>query len=265
MTKYIRKWSPEGEKKGCVIVIHGLGEHSGRYNNFANYLNGRGFQVYAMDLPGHGDDEGKRGHVKQFEEFFQTCGKMSRTAKMENPKLPLFLFGHSLGGLIALRYLERNEDPYNASAVSAPALQNFKEQLGILFYLVKPLVYIMPWATMGNRIDPGDLSSNPEAVERYKEDPRVHDRISLKLFSEMNRNINEAWNQIANVKTPLLLLCGEEDRVVSTRAINEFYDKLPIKDKKIVSFVEGKHELFEDKRNQDAFFKEIADFFSAHL
>jgi alpha-beta hydrolase superfamily lysophospholipase len=265
MTRYIRKWTTKANKKGCVIVVHGLGEHSGRYDNFASYLNNNGFQVYSMDLPGHGDDEGKRGHVKKFEEFFQACEKMTHTAKMENPSLPLFLFGHSLGGLIALRYLERNTKSYSASAVSAPALQNFREQLGFLFYLVKPLTYIIPFVTMGNRIDPEDLSSNLDAVERYKEDPRVHDRISLRLFSEMNKNIIKTWEQIGNIKTPLLLLYGREDNVVSTNSIDAFYDKLTIEDKKIVSFEEGKHELFEDKKNQEPFFKEIADFFSAHL
>jgi alpha-beta hydrolase superfamily lysophospholipase len=118
---------------------------------------------------------------------------------------------------------------------------------------------------MGNRIDPEDLSSNLDAVERYKEDPRVHDRISLRLFSEMNKNIIKTWEQIGNIKTPLLLLYGREDNVVSTNSIDAFYDKLTIEDKKIVSFEEGKHELFEDKKNQEPFFKEIADFFSAHL
>ncbi|MFW6119636.1 MAG: alpha/beta fold hydrolase, partial [Petrotogales bacterium] len=222
-------------------------------------------EVASGQQDGYGDDEGKRGHVRRFEEFFQTCEKMTRTAKTENPELPVFLFGHSLGGLIALRCLEKNGETFNASAVSAPALQDFKKQLGILFYIIKPLVFLFPWMTMGNRINPEDLSNNPDAVENYREDPRVHDRISLRLFSEMNRNIIEAWNQIDNIKTPLLLLYGQEDRVVSTRAIDEFYNKLTIEDKKIVPFVEGKHELFEDKKNQDAFFKEIADFFSAHL
>ncbi len=265
MTKYIRKWTSEGEKKGCVIVIHGLGEHSGRYGNLAQFLNDKGFQVYSMDLSGHGDDEGKRGHVKKFDEFFQTCEKMIRTAKTENPELPVFLFGHSLGGLIGLRYLEKNGETFNAAAVSAPALQDFKKQLGILFYIIKPLVFLFPWMTMGNRINPEDLSSNPDAVKSYREDPRVHDRISLKLFSEMNRNIIEAWKELNSIDSPVLFLYGKEDNVISTKAIDEFHNNLNIEDKKLVSFEKGKHELFEDKNNKEAFFKEISDFFTAHL
>ena len=98
-------WEPENPPKGVIVLVHGLGEHSGRYRtHFADYFTNEGFSILTFDLPGHGKSSGKRGHIKEYEDFNKLLSAGISHAKKKYPTLPIFLYGHSLGGLIALDY-----------------------------------------------------------------------------------------------------------------------------------------------------------------
>ena len=105
LTIYHQTWLPEGEVKAAILIVHGLGEHCGRYTNVVNYLVPQGYAVYGFDLPGHGKSEGVREFVKEFADYIQTVTAIYNIVQVEQPGKPVFLLGHSMGGLIACHYL----------------------------------------------------------------------------------------------------------------------------------------------------------------
>jgi len=160
---------------GWVVLVHGLGEHSGRYGRLIKELNEAGFAVYAFDWPGHGKSPGKRGHTS-IEDAIEIIDYIIAELG-EKP----FLFGHSLGGLTVIRYTETRPDKIRGVIASSPALAKSPETPGFMVALAKFLGKVAPGVVLSNGIKPELLSRNKETVRRYVEDPLVHDRISAKL------------------------------------------------------------------------------------
>ncbi|MCD6552257.1 alpha/beta hydrolase [Thermotoga sp.] len=236
--------------KGTVVIVHGLGEHSGRYRRLVREFVSEGVQVITFDLPGHGKAQGRRGHFR-FEDVFKILKSITRDLEK------YVLFGHSLGGLLSIRYVQvfqpRN---LNGLVVSAPALSLPDPPLPPLVLFVKFLSMFVPFLTMSNNIDPKDLSRSKEAVEAYVKDPLVHDKISFKLASDMLLHMRKVFREVDKIRVPVLILHGTDDRVVSFEGSKKFYDALKT-EKKLVSFPGGYHELFEDPEHQKSFYHTV--------
>lgn len=262
---FIRKWPTNNKPVGSVIVVHGLGEHSGRYDPFAWFLASKGFTVYASDLPGHGVNSSPYGHVNSFNEFIETIETLMNIAKIEFPDLPLFLFGHSMGALVSVRVAQERPEDFRACVFSAPPLNSLKKQAGGLLPLLLTLNIIAPSVRFSNKIDLNKLSTNPEAVERYINDPFIHDKISARLFNEMDKNVSIAWWKTDNLPDSVMFIYGTDDTVISTDSIREFFEEVSAANKRIVEIEGGKHEIFEDLERKDRFFNEIAGYFLDNL
>ena len=123
LSVYHQAWLPEGEAKAVVLIVHGLGEHSGRYANVVDALVPLGYGVYALDHIGHGKSEGEREMVKRFEDYTDTLTTYLTMVKAEQAGKPIFLLGHSMGGLIASHYLLDHQDAFAGAVISAPAVK----------------------------------------------------------------------------------------------------------------------------------------------
>ena len=241
-----------GEPKlGWVVLVHGLGEHSGRYGRLIRELNNVGFAVYTFDWPGHGKSPGKRGHTS-VEEAMEIIDSIVEEIG-ERP----FLFGHSLGGLTVIRYAETRPDEIRGVIASSPALAKSPETPGFMVALAKFLGKVAPGVVLSNGLKPKLLSRNPEAVKRYVEDPLVHDRISAKLGRSIFVNMELAHRDAGRIKVPILLLIGTGDIITPPEGSRRLFEELEVDDKMLGEFEGAYHEIFEDQEWADEFHKTI--------
>lgn len=201
-----RSWEATSPR-GALLVVHGLGEHSGRYAALAERFTAAGISVYAPDLRGHGLSGGRRGHVDGFGDYLSEVDRALAEARSLSGGLPTVLFGHSMGGLVALRYAEtRPETDLAGLALAAPQLSLADPPPAWLRMAAVVLETILPSLPLSNRLDPEDLSNDPAEVQAYRDDPLVHDRITPRLFREMQRAMDAAVRDLPRIRVPAALV-----------------------------------------------------------
>lgn len=250
LSLFFRNWKPSSESIAVVFLIHGLGEHSGRYNDVAKMLALNGYNVFAPDLRGHGKTSGKRGHVLSFSEYIDDIAEFSQNVIGDNLKnKPRFVLGHSMGGLIAFLYTVSNQSSISGLILSNPLMgisakiPLFKAVLG------KILSNIFPSLTLDNELNPEHVCSKPEVVRAYVTDPLVHKRVSTRWFTEMNKSVSWVQNCHADIlKVPVLLLISNQDKLVDYKSSQAVLSSFNLQDKEIRLFDGLYHEiLFEDE------------------
>ncbi len=220
--RFARAWIPLHEPLGAVGIVHGLGEHSGCYVEVAEHLNRAGLAVVAFDQRGHGRSPGQRGHVRSYESLLDDVEVLVREVEHRAGRLPRFLYGHSLGGNLVLNLALRRSTELSGLVVASPLLRlavpppRWKVVLGHTMNL------LWPSARFRKDIDPADLSHDAQAVQRYRDDPLIHQCVSARLGVEMLAAGRWALRHAAELSLPALLMHGEADRVTSAAASREF-------------------------------------------
>lgn len=215
-------WTAD-QPRAAVFLSHGLGEHAGRYAGLARDFTRRGISLYVLDHRGHGKSGGPRAYVQRFDRLVADFEDFRRRVVRDAPGLPLFLYGHSLGGLIALRWLQTHADVKLAGAVlSAPLLQVKVQAPRWKLALAGPLSRLLPALPMKNEIDPAELTHDPAHVRAYREDPLVSNRITPRLFTEMVGAMAQAQAEGGRITVPLLFLVPGEDGIVQEEATLRF-------------------------------------------
>ena len=210
-----------------ILLIHGLGEHSGRYSHVIKKFNNNNISVYTFDVRGHGKSEGKRGHINNFKKLLNDSEELFINIRKENLDVPIVMFGHSLGGCIALNYLCENQSKeINLAIISSPWLKTVLEPPKFILYIQKILVGLFPSLTLNNRLNPYDLSKDTDIVKKYIEDPLVHNRISLKMFSEVNKAITQIENDSKKINIPILFVHGKKDKIISFKGTENISNKI---------------------------------------
>lgn len=239
-------WATDGPPRGYVMIAHGIGEHAGRYGHVAAAFNEIGFNVFGPDHQGHGRSQGKRGHISRFEYYCHDLEQLRQLVVGENDRKPFFLLGHSMGGLIACVYLSMFQDKVDGAILSAPAVGIQSDVSPLQFKIAKTIHPIFPSLTLNNSIDAALLSHDSEEVEKYKEDKLVHPRISLRLFFELLRSGESCLPKARKIKTPILLMVGDDDQIIDIEKAKLAFDQLPNPDSKIVIFEDMYHEIFNE-------------------
>ncbi|MEZ0609506.1 lysophospholipase [Fibrella sp. WM1] len=206
---------PVKQPKAVVGVIHGFGEHSGRYKHVAGFLNERGFAVTSYDLPGHGRTSGKRGHVANYEVLLASVAAFLQFTRERHPNLPIFLFGHSMGGNILANFLIRRKPAIQAAVVQAPWLRIPYAPPKLEIWLAKTMRYIYPSIQVSSKLDPASISRDPAVVAAYKADPLVHDKITPGWFFGAFEAQEYAISHADQINVPTLVMHGTEDRLAA--------------------------------------------------
>lgn len=222
-------WMPDGVPRAVVLVSHGHGEHGGRYAELARHLAERGMAVHAIDHRGHGRSGGPRGHVDRFGDYVRDLETWRRAVTADVPRAtPVFLLGHSLGGLIAIRHLQAHpEAGFRGAVLSAPLLgiavraPRWKVALSGFFSRV------LPRLPFSNELDPSMLSTAPGYVEAYRADTLLHPTITPRLYTEIGAAMRAAFQQPDSIRIPLLVLAPTGDRVVAPEAVARFASACP--------------------------------------
>jgi len=246
-----------------VLIIHGLGEHIDRYERFARQLNEHRLDVYGFDNLGHGKSTGIRGYTS-IEDSFQLIDMMIKKIHTQHPNIPLALFGHSLGGLIGLRYLQDNPSTFYSAAISAPAIFLDKETEKRM-EKNSGLAKLLPFITLDNNIKHEDISRNHSEVAAYSKDKLVHPKVSLKLALSIHKNVKLVNEKAGDIKTPLLLLKGMSDKVVPPDNIDEYFERIGSEKKVISKYPGAYHEPIYDPEHGGQFRQDIIGWFRTNL
>jgi len=246
-----RVW-PFADAKITFAVVHGLGEHSGRYERFARGMARHRMATYAVDLRGHGNSAGQRGHVDSWLQWIDdTAAFVSHVEKeVAGEVVPL---GHSFGGAVMLSTM-RSGNLANARrfVVSSPALKLKVRVPGWKSSLARVLSKAVPRLAMNNEVDPATVSRIPEVVEAYRTDPLVHGKISSRLYDEWQRAAADNLQRAAEIRIPFLILAGTDDRLIDPAGSQELHQKTAALSE--VRMLSGRyHEPFNDLDSDEVF------------
>ena len=233
--------------RAALIVVHGLGEHAGRYQAVADRLAAAGVSTFAYDQRGHGTSEGRRGHVDSFHVLMQDLDRFRREVSgLIDPRVPLFVLGHSMGGLVALRYVEEYDAPLRGAVIVAPWLGTAAHVPRWKVMLANALTRVLPAMPFRNALDTAWLSRDPEVVAAYREDPLVHDRITPRFFTEVSAAMGKVLQSSDRVGMPLLFMLPGADRIVDTQRTLAFARSLSAPDVSIKVYPGHYHELLNE-------------------
>jgi alpha-beta hydrolase superfamily lysophospholipase len=219
---FAQAWQPDPSAKAAIALVHGLGEHSGRYQHVAANFTGAGFVFSAFDLRGHGRSPGARGHINGWEIFYTDIEDFLSDVRLRFPGLPVILYGHSLGGSIVLNFALDKQPSLAALIATSPGLRTAVAPAAPKVMLGKLMYSIYPNLALANGLDRSKLSRDPEVVRAYENDPLVHDRVTARLGLDTLRYGEWALEHASNLSLPLLLMHGDADQITSVEASREF-------------------------------------------
>lgn len=241
------------DARADVVLVHGLGEHSGRYLPLINYLVGRNYSVTAYDHRGHGKSEGLRGHVERFTDYEDDLDRVVSLVEGHPTNRGTFMIGHSMGGLIALRYAAKNADRLSGLAVSAPAIKAAAKVPGPKLMAARISAVVAPRVRLDNGIDPADLSRDPEVGKAYASDPLVNRLVSARWYAEITEAMREVRGLGPLLTLPLLMLQGTEDRLISEDGARRLFEEIASKDKELKIYPGYYHELFNEPEKLEVY------------
>ena len=250
----VQDWPlPEGTRpRGAVIIVHGLGEHAGRYDPVARRFNRWGFQVRGYDQYGHGESGGVRGALPGDLRFVEDLADLVVATRRRLPnRTPLLLLGHSMGGLVAASFVARRMLPVEGLVLSSPALGMHLNAVQRALLAIVPR--IAPNLTLGNGLDPQFLSHDPEVVAAYRADPLVHDRISGRLARFLAQEGPRVLAQAPHWPLRTLLLYAGADRLVDPAGSDAFAARAPRQQVTVQRFDTLYHEIFNELEAQPVF------------
>jgi alpha-beta hydrolase superfamily lysophospholipase len=261
---YHQRWLPEGEAKAALLIAHGLAEHSGRYMNLVERLVPLGYALYGIDHLGHGRSEGQRLYVEAFTEYTDALKICIDCIRDRQPGKPLFLVGHSMGGLIAALYLTGHHTGLTGAVLSGPAIK-VPDQLpaplvfvGRVLSLLFPRVGLVPLEADG-------VSRDPAVVAAYLADPLVHrGKITARLGAEMLAAMARVRRDAARITLPLLILQGGADKLVDPAGARLLHDAIASPDKKLIVYEGLYHEIFNEPEH-DRVMTDVEQWLEAHL
>ncbi len=250
---FYQSWVPvdPSTSSGSIVIVHGVGEHSSRYAHVGVHFAKLGYPVYAYDQRGNGRSPGRRGHIKEFNEYILDLKCFLEHLSLDEK---IFILGHSLGGLIAIRFAMDYPEIIAGIVVTSPALGLSMEVPILKKGLAYTLNLFYPEFTM---IDDGILtkyiSHDPKVCDAYDNDPLIHRMRSSRFFVEFVKTYRKTAGEPHNLKAPCLFLQAGDDRIVSVEALKRFYGGVSAKDKSLKIYPNFYHEILNEAEKMMVF------------
>ncbi len=222
----VRHW-PVTDPQKVLCVVHGLGEHSGRYQNLGSFLQENSIACLALDVRGHGISEGRKGHSPKYDLLISDVEELLKAARAEYTDAPIILFGHSMGGNLVSGYLRTmNLNELAGYILSAPWFQLAFDPPSWRVNLGKLVNAILPFLQQSNELEATQLSRIPEEVTAYLDDPLVHDKITPGLYFQIQKAGLAALAAVKDIELPGLVYHGSGDEIISHDASKKFASQM---------------------------------------
>ena len=219
---YAQSWVPEGKITGIINLVHGLGEHSGRYAHWASLFAEKGWGVLTFDLVGNGRSEGKRGHIKNYQVFLNQVDLLLQKSEELFPGKPRILYGHSMGGNLVINYSISRDPAANAMIATSPWLKLAIPIPPIQLALIRFMNKLMPWFSTKWPKNPEHSTHDPEIWADIRNDPLNHGYVSIRLVNEIYNHGLFALRHVYKINKSFLLMHGSGDKVTSHKASEDF-------------------------------------------
>lgn len=250
---YYQNWYPEGEIKAILVIVHGLGGHSNKYSNMVDYLLGKQYAVYGLDLRGHGRSPGQRGYINAWSEFRGDLAAFIELIQHQQPGCPIFVLGHSLGAVVVCDYILRQPQAASklqgaiafAPAIGKVGVSKFRLFLGNL------LSKIWPRFSLSTGLDLSAASRDETVLTAYTQDTLRHNRGSARLATEYFATVAWIHNHAPEWHIPLLILHGSADTVALPEGGERFYQNVAYADKLRIEYPGAYHDLQADLNYQE--------------
>lgn len=266
---YHQAWLPEGDEgalRAALVVVHGVGEHSGRYMNLVNRFVPQGYAVFALDHTGHGQSSGARCYVDSFAEYVTTLKIFTDMLRAQHPGLPTFIVGHSMGGLISTLYLIENQAGHAGAVLSGPAIQASDGISAFTVAMGRFLARVAPKAG-ALALDPAGVSRDPAVVQAYRDDPLVYTgKLPARLAAETLDAMERAQRDANRITLPILILQGTADALVNPAGAQLLYDRVSSPDRSLRLYPGYYHELYnEPEPERNRVLDDVQSWLAAHL
>lgn len=255
----VRRWPAAGEPKAAALIVHGLAEHSGRYDRTASILAASGFEVSAFDLQGFGGSGGRRAFVAEWETWLSDIEDRLADAHSSVGDRPVVLLGHSMGGLVALTYALSERPPPDLLVLSSPWLADHQPEWRRISARI--LGRLVPTLSVANGFDGSTLSRDPQVGVDYLADPLAHHRTTAGLGRQVLAAQKRALASLDRLRTPTLVTHGGADPLVPT-ASTEILGGLPAVDRKV--YPDLRHETLNEPEGPQVA-ADICAWIGAHL
>ena len=250
---YAKEWKPDGKVKAVIALVHGLGEHIGRYDHVAEAMGKAGYAMVGFDQRGHGKSDGIRGYEISYETIMDDISQNIQNAKDRYPGLPVFLYGHSLGGNLVLYYALTRKPELKGVIATSPGLATAQPLSPALKIATKVLYRLNPSMKIKNGLDLTGLSHDPEVAKKYLADPLVHPFISPRLALDMLNAGQYSIDHAGEFPLPLLLMQGTADRLVNPKKTKEFALAAPLSKITYKEWEGFYHEIHNEPEKEEIF------------
>jgi len=224
---FAQKWVPEKNKKASIILVHGFGEHSSRYEHFADFFCQHRIQVLAFDLRGHGKSSGPRAYLPTQTIYWDDLTDFLKEVNDATVGKPVFLYGHSMGGMIVLSYGLKYNPVFTGVIASAPLIDTTTPLNSATLKLAQIMNNIAPKITIDSGLDRSGLSHDQKVVDAYNADPLVFGKATVRLGVFLADTKKYLQEHASEFSLPLLTMVGSADRIVSKSEIDKFMSKIP--------------------------------------
>ena len=262
-TFYILGWEPEPPPKAIIALVHGHGEHMGRYAHVGRALTDSGYTLVGYDSRGHGKSPGARGHTPSYNALMDDIGAFLAMLAAKYPGLPLFLYGHSMGGNQVMNYALRRRPQIRGVIATGPWLKLSFQPSPVQVALGKLMNRIFPAFTQSTRLDTSGLAHGVEVVRTYDNDPLNHNQISARLFVGIYESGLWALEHAAEFPLPLLLMHGGADPITSPEASRQFAAKAG--EKVTLRIWDGLYHEIHNEAEQTEVFKVMVEWLDMHM
>jgi len=261
---YYQGWLPEEDVKAVLLVVHGMGEHCGRYMNVVNHFVPLGYAVYGFDHLGHGKSGGEREFVEHFDDFTDTLAIFYDMVTDWQAGKVIFLLGHSMGGTVATYYLLDHQEDFGGAIISAPlvkvgdSVSQATVVMGRILSRVAPKMGVIA-------LDVNTLCREPEVVEAYVNDPLVyHGKTPARLAAELLSALRRITAEAGKITLPFILVQGGEDSLVDPSGARMLYDKASSEDKTLKIYEGFYHEVFNEPE-RDIVLKDVEEWLERQM
>ena len=257
-------WVPENRPaKAVVCLVHGIGEHTGRYLHIAEAFTREGLVFFGADLRGHGNSRGKKGHFPSIEVVNKDIDLLLEHARERYPGIPLFLYGHSLGGILVLYYCLKQKPDIQGVISTSPGLHNALEKQPVKLFSARVLGLLVPEGSIPSGLNINELSHDQDSIKAYSNDPMVHDRVTFGFGKAMLKVTQWTLKHAGEFPLPLLLMHGKADSMSYPSSSIEFAAALN-GNCKLVLWDEGYHELHNEPFKEEVL-KTMTSWIADHL